>query len=67
MPASVSGYAGGGYYPHVTAFRERAWALVGAAGLLVGSMGTAAVMLSGAVGILILSVRMSRRLPGRSA
>ncbi|HEV2610818.1 MAG TPA: MFS transporter [Noviherbaspirillum sp.] len=40
---------------------------VGAAGLLVGAMGTAAVMLSGAVGILILSVRMSRRLPARSA
>ena len=38
---------------------------VGAAGLLVEGVGTAAVMLSGAAGILLLSARMSRMLPVR--
>ena len=71
VSGSVSGYVGGGYNPQVTAFRERAWALLGAAGLLVGATwlrtGSGWVLAAGLISVTLVAIATWRVRPTASA
>lgn len=71
MCGTVSGYVGEGYNPHVTAFRERAWALLGAAGLLVGATwlrtGSGWVLAAGLISVALVAVATWRGRPTAAA